>query len=105
LPTITTEATGDAYPVLTMEYVLNVNELFAFDKFAVEAQASSTSWYLGDSTIWDIELIDTPADFITRYDGVQTISDNSVLQLNGVDVFSTRPTTYSNTAATGTDIR
>ena len=103
-PTVSIEVTGDEYPLLTMEYILNVNDLVAFDKFSVDAVASSTSWYLGDSTIWDIELIDN-ADFITNYDGVQTISNNTILQLNGVDVFSTRPTTYSDTAATGTDIR
>ena len=85
LGTLHTETLGKynagIYAVLSMEYILDVNNIAEYDTFSVEAQAGNPSFYLGNSTIWRIDLIDIPENGVT---GVISISDKTTLKLNNV---------------------
>ena len=84
---------SDPYPLLSMQYILNVDDLFDFDKFAVEAVSQKSndntvssllelSWYLSDTTVWDIELIDNdPNLLINASGGVIAVSEKTDLFL------------------------
>lgn len=91
LGTLHTETKGlyniGNYALLSMEYILDVNNISEYDTFSVEAQAGNPSWYLGDSTIWRIELIDIPENGVT---GVISISDKTTLKLNNVIIIDGR---------------
>lgn len=77
---------GD-YPVLSMEYVLDLNEIYQYDTFSVQAVAGAPSWYLGDNTVWNIDLIDIPENGET---GVVSISSKTSLKINGNTVIDGR---------------
>jgi hypothetical protein len=68
------------YPVLTLEYILNVNDLSDYDTFVIEALSGNPAFGLGDSTIWNIDVIDIPFNGKT---GVISISGKT--SLLGVD--------------------
>jgi len=91
LGTLYTQTKGDynagIYAVLSMEYILDVNNISEYDVFTVEAQAGNPSFYSGDSTIWRIELIDIPENGVT---GVISISDKTTLKLNDVIIIDGR---------------
>lgn len=93
MPTLYTQTKGNYnagdYPFLKMEYILTPTDLVNYDKFYVEAVAGNASFYIGDSTIWDIELIDNdPALFINSIDGITYISPNMDLRINNEVVIS-----------------
>jgi hypothetical protein len=91
LGTLTTETKGDynagLYAILSMEYILDVNNISEYDVFTVEAQCGNPSFYSGDVTIWRIELIDIPENGVT---GVISISDKTTLKLNDVIIIDGR---------------
>jgi hypothetical protein len=91
LGTVHTETKGDynagLYAILSMEYILDVNNISEYDVFTVEAQAGNPSFYSGDNTIWRIELIDIPENGVT---GVISISDKTTLKLNDVIIIDGR---------------
>jgi hypothetical protein len=86
-----TETLGDynagIYAVLSMEYILDINNISEYDTFSVEAQAGMEAWYLGENTVWRIELIDVPENGET---GVISISDKTSLELNNVLIIDGR---------------
>lgn len=71
------------YPLLTMEYILNINDIYEYDTFVVEVVSGNPSWCLGDNAIWNIDLIDNPTVY-PNY-GIQSISNNTDLII-GTDV-------------------
>jgi hypothetical protein len=70
---------GD-YPLLTLEYILNVNDLSDYDTFVIEVMSGNPAWCLGNGTIWNIDVIDIPFNGKT---GVISISGKT--SLLGVD--------------------
>jgi hypothetical protein len=77
---------GD-YPILSLEYILDLNEIYHYDTFSVQAVAGSDCWYLGNNTIWNIDLIDIPVDGKT---GVVSTSSKTSLYINGVTIIDGR---------------
>ncbi len=77
---------GD-YPVLTLEYILDVNTMSDYDTFVVEAVSGNPAWCLGNQTIWNIDVIDKPVDDET---GVISISGKTSLIINGITVIDGR---------------
>ena len=99
-PTVYTTTKGEYnagnYPLLKLDYILNVNDIREYDKFSIEAVtgkegsvAGNESWYLGDSTYWDLQLIDNdPNLLLNSTNGVTFVSPNTDLIINGDVVIS-----------------
>lgn len=92
-PTIYTTTLGNYqsgdFPLLKIDYVLNLEDIAEYDKFSIEAVAGRESWYLSDYTYWDIELIDNVPELLENFtNGVTFISPNTDLIINGEVVVS-----------------
>lgn len=92
-PTLYTTTKGDYqsgnYPLLKLDYIVNLENVVEYDKFSIEAVAGDPAWYLGDSTYWDLQLIDNVPELLeTTTNGVTFISTNTDLIINGDVVIS-----------------
>ena len=48
------------YPVLELEYVLDITKEAAYDNYEINVKSSDSSWVLTDNCYWRIDVIDIP---------------------------------------------
>lgn len=93
LPTVYTTTKGEFnsgdYPLLKIDYIVNLEDIIEYDKFSIEAVAGGPAWYLGDSTYWDLQVIDNvPGLLENSFNGVTSVSAKTRLTVNGNEVIS-----------------
>jgi hypothetical protein len=55
-----TNASQSTYTSLTMEYIVDIDEAYDYDKWYIQLCAHYKSYYLADNCYWDITVIDDP---------------------------------------------
>ena len=78
------------YPVLELEYVLDITKEAAYDNYEINVKSSDSSWVLTDNCYWRIDVIDiptTPSLTGTIGHGVYSFGGNS--RLSEIQLYGT----------------
>ena len=73
---------ADAYPSLTLEYIIHPQDFREFDKYEIQAVSGGPSWWDRNYSFWDIDVIPDPGSgYGLQYDYSGTPEEQEAAQL------------------------